>query len=639
MIPDEEAFVGRTRKRTAAAGALLLFGTLSALAGQQSIPLDSRYWVLDSAQVKEHAGRKALTGMAVLKGITFRDGTIEFDVWAPDTRLTGGRAYPGVLFRMRSGDEAERLYLRPHRAGLYADAVQYAPVFNGLAGWQLYNGDGFTNSVAFPFDDWVPVRIEVSGRQARMFVGGTGTPCLDIHDLKHGLSEGAVALFGEGAAYFSNVRVHNDASLRLPPPPPAHAVPGAIMDWELSRGFPALLLETGLYPDDGMLAEAGWRKVSAEPSGLVDIARTVRFNGVEPETVLARTVVRSKRGRSSLKLDFGYSDAVDIFLNGTLLYSGDSSYRRRDPSFLGIVGYWDSISLPLRKGDNELLLVVSEGFGGWGFQCRDGSTVFAAPGVAKVWETPRTLRVPESAAYDPARKVVYVSIYDPTTPSRGQGRQAIARIGLDGKSLETAWVPGLNNPTGLTVRGDRLFVVERTQLAEIDIPSGTIVKRTAVPAPVFLNDVAADPDSARVFISDSGKNAIFLYDGQTIVEWLSGGELVQPNGLLLRDGRLYVGTSGDGCVKSVDLKTRAVTVLARLGPGIVDGIAGDGSGALLVSQNEGRLFLVTPGDGISKILDTTTIGMNLADLCYCPEAGLVIVPTYVDGRVAAFRIE
>ena len=627
------------RKGAAAAGALILFGALPGLAGQPSIPLESRYWVLDSARVVEHAGRKALTGMAVLKDVSFRDGTIEFDVWAPDTRATGGRAYPGVLFRMRPGDNAERLYIRPHRAGLYADAVQYTPVFNGLAGWQLYNGDGFTNSVLFPLDKWVPVRIEVSGRQARVFVGGDETPCLDVHDLKHGLSEGAVALFGEGSAYFSNVRVRPDVSPDLPPPPPAHAVPGAIMDWELSRGFPALLLETDSYPDAGKLAEADWRKISAEPSGLVDIARTVRHNGTEPETVLARSVLRSKGGRSSFSLDFGYSDAIDIFLNGTLLYSGDSSYRRRDPSFLGIVGYWDSIRLPLRKGDNELLLAVSEGFGGWGFQCRDGSAVFAAPGVDKVWETLRTLRVPESAAYDSVRKVVYVSIYDPTTPSRGQGRQTIARIGLDGTALEPAWVSGLDNPTGLAVRGDRLFVVERTHLAEIDISSGTIVKRTEVPAPVFPNDVATDPDSARVFISDSGKNAIFLYDGRTIVEWLSGDEILQPNGLLLRDGRLFVGTSGDGCVKSVDLKTKAVAVLARLGAGIVDGIAGDGSGALLVSQNEGRLFLVTPDDGVSKILDTTTIGMNLADLCYCPEAGLVIVPTYVDGRVAAFKIE
>jgi hypothetical protein len=631
--------LGKRRNKFAAAGILLLLGSLACLAQDQAIPFESRYWILDSAQVVEQAGRKAVTGLAVLKDVVFQDGIIEFDVWAPDTRLTGGRAYPGVLFRMRSRDEAERLYIRPHRAGLYADAVQYTPVFNGLAGWQLYSGDGFTNSILFPLNEWVPVRIEVAGRQARVFVGGTETPCLNIHDLKHGLSNGAVALLGEGKAFFSNFRVHLDESFRLLPPPPAHAVPGAIMDWELSRGFPALLLETGLYPEAGMLAEAGWQKVSAEPSGLVDIARTVRFGGTEPETVLARAVIESNGGRTALKLDFGYSDAIDIFLNGALLFSGDSSYRLRDPSFLGIAGYWDSVNLPLRKGDNELLLAVSEGFGGWGFMCRDSSAVFAAPGVSKAWETPKSLRVPESAACDPTRKVVYVSIYDPTTPSMGQGRQAIARISLDGKALEPVWVPGLDNPTGLAVRGDTLFVVERAHLAEIDIPSRTIVKRTKVPMPVFLNDVAADPDSARVFISDSGENAIFIYDGQAITEWLSGTEILQPNGLFVQDGRLFVGTSGDGCVKTVDLKTKAVTILARFGTGIIDGIAADGSEAILVSHNEGRLFLVTLDGGISKILDTTTVKMNLADLCYCPEAGLAVVPTYVDGRIAAFKIE
>jgi len=620
-------------------GVLFLVGAFPCLAEDPTIPLEPRYWVLDNARVVDQAGRRALAGFAVLKDVVFQNGTIEFDVWAPDVRLTGGRSYPGVLFRMRSGDEAERLYIRPHRAGLYADAIQYTPVFKGLAGWQLYNGAGFTNSVRFPLSEWVPVRIEVAGRQARVFVGGTGTPCLDVHDLKHGLSKGAVALFGEGAAYFSNVRVRPDESLRLPPPPPVYPVPGVIMDWELSKGFPALLLDTSRYPEAGMLAEAGWQKVSAEPSGLVDISRTVRFNGAEPETVFARAVIRPAEGRKALKLDFGYSDTVDIFLNGTLIFSGDSSYRRRDPSSLGIIGYWDSINLTLRKGDNELLLAVNEGFGGWGFMCRDASAVFATPGVAKVWETPKTLRVPESAAYDSARKVVYVSIYDPTTPSKGQGRQAIARINLDGKALEPAWVPGLNNPTGLAVRGDRLFVVEREHLAEINIPTGTIVKRTAVPSPVFLNDVAADPDSDRVFISDSGKNAIFLYDGRSVAEWLSGADIRQPNGLLVWGGRLFVGTSGDGSVKAVDLKTKAVTVLVRLGPGIVDGIAGDDSGAFLVSQNEGRLFLVTPEGRISKILDTTTVRMNLADLCYCPEAGLAVVPTYVDGRIAAFKIE
>jgi len=631
--------IGATYLRIVVIVIALLCGAPHALAQDQAIPFEPRYWTLDSARVVDQAGRKAVTGFAALKDVVFQDGVIEFDVWAPDVRLTGGRSYPGVLFRIQSRHENERLYIRPHRAGLYADAVQYTPVFNGVAGWQLYNGDGFTNSISFPFNEWVPVRIEVAGRQGRVFIGSSGAPSLQIHDLKHGLSKGAVALYAEGSAFFSNVRVRSDETLKLPPPPPANAVPGAIMDWEISRGFPALFLETGRYPDAKMLAEAGWRKVAAEPSGLVDVARTVRFNGAEPECVLARTVIRSDGSRASLKLDFGYSDAVDIFLNGALVFSGDSSYRLRDSSFLGIVGYWDSVNLPLRKGDNELILAVSEGFGGWGFMARDASAVFAAPDVSKTWETAKSLRVPESAAYDAARKVVYVSVYDPTTPSQGQGRQAIARISLDGKTVEPAWVPGLNNPTGLAVRGNTLYVVERARLAEIDIPSGGIVKRTEIPAPGFLNDVAADPGSTQVFISDSAKNAIFRYDGQAVTEWLSGSEIPQPNGLLVQGGRLIVGTSGDGGLKAVDLKTKAVTLLARLGAGIVDGIAADETGAILVSHNEGRLFRVTSQGEVTKILDTTTIKMNLADFDYSPHHKLAIIPTYVDCRVAAFRLK
>jgi hypothetical protein len=622
----------------AAAALSLLALPLPSPAQDQPIPFEPQFWTLDNARVADHAGRKALGGFASLKDVVFQDGVIEFDVWAPDVRKTGGRAYPGVLFRIQSRDESERLYIRPHRAGLYADAVQYTPVFNGVAGWQLYNGDGFTNSLTFPYGEWVPVRIEVAGTQARVFVGTMDDPCLEVRELKHGLSKGAVALYAEGDAYFSNVRVKLDETLRLPAPPPANAVPGVIVDWELSRGFPALFLETGRYPDAKMLAEAEWRPVRAEPSGLVDVSRRVRLNGAEPGTVLARTVVRSDGSRSALDLDFGYSDAVDIFLNGTLVFSGDSSYRLRDSSFLGIVGYWDTVHLPLRKGDNEILFAVSESFGGWGFMARDAKAVFAAPGVSEAWKTAKSFRVPESAAFDSIRKVVYVSIYDPTAPSRGQGKQSIARLGLDGTILDPAWVTGLNNPTGIAVRGDTLYVVERAQLAEIDIPSAKIVKRTPVPAPVFLNDVAADPSSGQVFVSDSGKNAVFRYDGQAVTEWLSGPDIPQPNGLLVLGGRLIAGTSGDGGLKSIDLKTKAVSLLARLGAGIVDGIAADESGAVLVSHNEGRLFRVGPDGKTEKILDTTAVKMNLADFCYNPEAGLAIFPTYVDCRVAAFKL-
>jgi len=60
-------------------------------------------------------------------------------------------------------------------------------------------------------------------------------------------------------------------------------------------------------------------------------------------------------------------------LNGTFLFRGNDPARSRDYRFLGSIGYFDSLYLPLREGDNELLLAVSEeteDLGGWGVQAR-----------------------------------------------------------------------------------------------------------------------------------------------------------------------------------------------------------------------------------------------------------------------------
>jgi hypothetical protein len=52
------------------------------------------------------------------------------------------------------------------------------------------------------------------------------------------------------------------------------------------------------------------------------------------------------------------------------LYRGDDSYRSRDYRFLGSIGWFDTVYLPLHAGQNELVLAISESFGGWGVQAR-----------------------------------------------------------------------------------------------------------------------------------------------------------------------------------------------------------------------------------------------------------------------------
>jgi len=90
------------------------------------------------------------------------------------------------------------------------------------------------------------------------------------------------------------------------------------------------------------------------------------------QLVYARTTIASDGDRVR-KLEIGYSDEVSVFLNGKILFRGRSAQNFRDPRFLGIVNPEnDTLYLPLKKGDNELVLAVSELGGGWGFICRLG---------------------------------------------------------------------------------------------------------------------------------------------------------------------------------------------------------------------------------------------------------------------------
>ena len=66
------------------------------------------------------------------------------------------------------------------------------------------------------------------------------------------------------------------------------------------------------------------------------------------------------------QLKLGYSDAAAVFVNGTLIYKGDNTYMSRDYRYLGTIGLFDSVALPLEKGDNEIWIAVTEAFGGWG---------------------------------------------------------------------------------------------------------------------------------------------------------------------------------------------------------------------------------------------------------------------------------
>ena len=369
-----------------AAGAVLWGSAVRAQpAPGLALPPDSPRWELEGeAKAAEHQGRKCLFldgGAAVVKDLEMRDGVIDVDVSTP-----ARRGFFGIDFRLAdNGANGERVYLRQHKSG-EPDAMQYTPVLNTGANWQIYNGPGFTGRVDIPKDSWFHLRLEVAGAQAKLYVRDMDKPALVMNDLKSGVQKGQVALYVlTGATYFSNFEVRETPAApweRHYPPMP----PDTLTKWSLSPSYDALArnLERPLTPSERDAMK--WQDVEAEPPGFVVLYRyreaphlRVTFQGdfskrLEPQpgmkVVYAKTTIVADRDRVR-KLSIGYSDDVSVFVNGRILYRGRSAQGFRDPGFLGIVNPEnDAVYIPLKKGPNELMLAVSELGGGWGFLCR-----------------------------------------------------------------------------------------------------------------------------------------------------------------------------------------------------------------------------------------------------------------------------
>ncbi len=129
--------------------------------------------------------------------------------------------------------------------------------------------------------------------------------------------------------------------------------------------------------DRKLQSERTWTQLWTESNGVANLAR-VQGLVQGKDTVFAGLVLTSDRDQLK-ELVFGYSDAASVYLNGTLIYKGNNVYQSRDYRYLGTIGLFDSIMLPLAAGENELWIAVSEAFGGWGVMAeildRDGLTM------------------------------------------------------------------------------------------------------------------------------------------------------------------------------------------------------------------------------------------------------------------------
>jgi sugar lactone lactonase YvrE len=405
-----------------------------------------------------------------------------------------------------------------------------------------------------------------------------------------------------------------------------------ITAWSCSQPFPAARVAPDAYPRFYAVFLAGWQDVAAPDDGWLDLA-AARGTAAAGDSlcVLARTFTQVETAKD-LRLDLAAIGTARVFVNGVLV-----------APVRGTSGY----DLALRPGRNELFLKLYSGALGWRLRA-DVDGPWPAPRLAPdacrpLWETPAAYLTPESVLHDPARDVLYVTSFDNQYEQSTAPTGYISRLAMDGTVLTARWVENLHAPSGMVIAGDRLWIAEREGLTAIDLATGGVALRYPIAGTLFLNDVAADAQG-RIYVSDTRPNApqtavsVWRLADGVVTPWLVDPAVGRANGLLVIGDELYVGSTQDGCLKVVNLETRAVRTVVSLGAGVVDGIRSDGEGGTLVSLWEGQLFHVDAAGVLTQILDLMPSERNTADFEYLPAERRLLVPTFLGNTVAAFEL-
>jgi hypothetical protein len=354
---------------------LLWLSTLAsapAFAQGRDVPMVADRWesVFGKPEFKEHKGTPALVfaqeGGAKLKGLTFRNGTVEFDV---DPAAMGA----GLAFRMQGLQNLEMLYFRPQpNCATAPDCVQYAPFAREVLLWDMF--PQYQASAPLRPNEWNHVKVVISGRRMNLFVNGATSPTLAIGSLAGDTQEGDLTLVGPGA--FANFKVTPEAVEGLAAnaePDPTAGDKHLVRHWQLA---PFSELPDGKEPTIADLPKpsAEWRELDAERGGLVNVTRVYGLPVKRPVRSLTwlKTTISSEKSQSK-KVAIGWSREIWLFVNGERVFADKNLYQpptARKPPDGRLSLENGSFVLPLKAGDNEIAVALANNFYGWGLILR-----------------------------------------------------------------------------------------------------------------------------------------------------------------------------------------------------------------------------------------------------------------------------
>ena len=273
--------------------------------------------------------------------------------------------------------------------------------------------------------------------------------------------------------------------------------------------------------------------------------------------------------------------------------------------------------------------------------------LFAGPAAAPAAELPKPLVegmvLPESVAIGPDGKM-YVSVIGGDKDGDG----SIVRID-NGKAVTV--VPGLDDPKGIAFFQKWLFIADKTKVLRVDLSAkgggskvDLFAPANAFPVgPKFLNDVAVDPESGMVYVSDSGDlkgggGAVYSITPNGLVKTVVNEKtlpgLNTPNGLAM-DGasHLILADFGSGILYRVKLADGTSEKIAE-GMDGADGVTWDHLGRLFVSSWKlGKVWGI-PRPGAKPVLVAEGF-KSAADTCLDPSGKFLLVPDMKAGTLTA----
>ncbi len=156
--------------------------------------------------------------LVIISGITFANGTISLELTgepAADAAPTM-RGFVGLAFHLNPEDNAKYdcFYLRPTNARadnqlLRNHTTQY--ISHPEYPWHALRKESpglYESYVDVVPGEWTKIKIEIDGKNGRLFLHGNDQPCLIINDLK-GQDSGKIALWMHSStkARFRNLQV------------------------------------------------------------------------------------------------------------------------------------------------------------------------------------------------------------------------------------------------------------------------------------------------------------------------------------------------------------------------------------------------------------------------------------------------